>query len=72
MFRPLNGWAAPYSVRAAMSPGISCSASVSSFRPNSANPMSFHLGVGHSGDGLGGAKASAKAGTYKSLGSKMA
>merc|ERR1719424_456148 len=40
---PLNGWAAPNSLRAAISPGISCSASVSSFRPNSANPMSFTL-----------------------------
>mmetsp|Transcript_102887 Transcript_102887/g.296255 ORF Transcript_102887/g.296255 Transcript_102887/m.296255 type:complete len:254 (-) Transcript_102887:48-809(-) len=41
MFRPLKGWLGPYSFRAAMSPGISCSAKVSSFRPNSAKPMSF-------------------------------
>merc|ERR1719401_725770 len=43
MFKPLNGWAGPYSLRAAINPGISCSASVSSFRPNSAKPMSFTL-----------------------------
>mmetsp|Transcript_108615 Transcript_108615/g.302871 ORF Transcript_108615/g.302871 Transcript_108615/m.302871 type:complete len:270 (-) Transcript_108615:3-812(-) len=43
MLRPLNGWAGPNSARAAMSPGISCSASVSSLRPNSAKPMSFTL-----------------------------
>merc|ERR1719420_14617 len=43
MFRPLNGCAGPYSLRAAMSPGISCSAKVNSLRPNSANPMSFTL-----------------------------
>merc|ERR1719150_553279 len=41
MFMPLNGCAGPNSFRAAMSPGISCSASVSSFRPNSAKPRSF-------------------------------
>merc|ERR1719382_1214356 len=41
MSKPLNGWPGPYSFRAAMRPGISCSASVSSLRPNSAKPMSF-------------------------------
>merc|ERR1719230_298638 len=43
MFRPLNGCAGPYSFRAAIKPGISCSAKVSSLRPNSAKPMSFTL-----------------------------
>merc|ERR1719462_454079 len=43
MFKPLKGWAGPYSVRAAIKPGISCSANVSSLRPNSAKPMSFTL-----------------------------
>mmetsp|Transcript_30549 Transcript_30549/g.47063 ORF Transcript_30549/g.47063 Transcript_30549/m.47063 type:complete len:206 (-) Transcript_30549:12-629(-) len=43
MFRPLKGCPGPNSARAAMSPGISCSARVSSFRPNSARPMSFTL-----------------------------
>merc|ERR1719276_352751 len=43
MLRPLNGCEGPYSLRAAMRPGISCSAKVSSFRPNSARPMSFTL-----------------------------
>merc|ERR1719444_298966 len=43
MLRPLKGCEGPYSLRAAMRPGISCSAKVSSFRPNSAKPMSFTL-----------------------------
>merc|ERR1719390_368212 len=43
MFSPLNGCAGPNSALAAMSPGISCSASESSLRPNSAKPMSFTL-----------------------------
>merc|ERR1719476_796140 len=41
MFMPLNGCPGPYSFRAAIKPGISCSASVNSLRPNSARPMSF-------------------------------
>merc|ERR1719161_1617012 len=41
MSRPLNGCEGPYSLRAAMRPGISCSASVSSLRPNSAKPISL-------------------------------
>merc|ERR1719487_2453423 len=40
---PLNGWAGPNSLRAAMRPGISCSARVSSLRPNSASPISLTL-----------------------------
>mmetsp|Transcript_7756 Transcript_7756/g.22984 ORF Transcript_7756/g.22984 Transcript_7756/m.22984 type:complete len:229 (+) Transcript_7756:1003-1689(+) len=43
MSRPLKGWPGPYSLRAAMRPGISCSARSSSLRPNSARPMSFTL-----------------------------
>merc|ERR1719382_827048 len=43
MFRPLNGCAGPYSLRAAIKPGISCSAKVSSLRPNSTRPMSLTL-----------------------------
>merc|ERR1719401_1538164 len=43
MFRPWNGCDGPYSFRAAIRPGISCSARVSSLRPNSARPMSFTL-----------------------------
>merc|ERR1719229_922215 len=43
MFMPLNGCPGPNSLRAAMRPGISCSASVSSLRPNSASPMSLTL-----------------------------
>merc|ERR1719281_1225982 len=41
MFIPLKGCLPPYCSREAMSPGISCSAMVSSLRPNSARPMSF-------------------------------
>merc|ERR1719191_2035600 len=41
MFRPANGCEGPNSARQAIRPGISCSTSVSSLRPNSANPMSF-------------------------------
>merc|ERR1719189_1832308 len=41
MLRPLKGCEGPYSFRAAIKPGISCSARVSSLRPNSAKPMSF-------------------------------
>merc|ERR1719420_493727 len=41
ILRPLKGWLGPNSVLAAMRPGISCSASVNSLRPNSAKPMSF-------------------------------
>merc|ERR1719511_278347 len=41
MFRPLNGCLGPNSFRQFMSPGISCSASSNSLRPNSARPMSF-------------------------------
>merc|ERR1719478_1327279 len=40
---PLNGWEGPNSLRAAIRPGISCSANVSSLRLNSARPMSFTL-----------------------------
>mmetsp|Transcript_44236 Transcript_44236/g.105331 ORF Transcript_44236/g.105331 Transcript_44236/m.105331 type:complete len:258 (+) Transcript_44236:586-1359(+) len=43
MFKPLNGCPGPYSFLAAMRPGISCSAKVSSLRPNSARPMSLTL-----------------------------
>merc|ERR1719236_48879 len=43
MFIPLKGWLGPSSLRAAMRPGISCSASVSSLRPNSARPKSLTL-----------------------------
>merc|ERR1719159_2376145 len=43
MLSPLNGCAGPNSLRAAMRPGISISASESSLRPNSAKPMSFTL-----------------------------
>merc|ERR1719498_1106789 len=43
MLSPLNGCAGPYSALAAINPGISCSASESSLRPNSAKPMSFTL-----------------------------
>merc|ERR1719236_41327 len=43
MFIPLKGWLGPNSLRAAMRPGISCSASVSSLRPNSARPISLTL-----------------------------
>merc|ERR1719321_1366412 len=43
MFMPLKGWLGPNSLRAAMRPGISCSANVSSLRPNSASPMSLTL-----------------------------
>merc|ERR550537_1263396 len=41
MSMPLKGLLGPNSFRAAMRPGISCSASVSSLRPNSAKPMSL-------------------------------
>merc|ERR1719235_174885 len=41
MLRPANGCEGPNSARQAIKPGISCSASVSSLRPNSVNPMSF-------------------------------
>mmetsp|Transcript_122758 Transcript_122758/g.172928 ORF Transcript_122758/g.172928 Transcript_122758/m.172928 type:complete len:257 (-) Transcript_122758:27-797(-) len=41
MFMPLKGCEGPNSLRAAIRPGISCSARVSSLRPNSARPMSF-------------------------------
>merc|ERR1719198_1522080 len=41
MLSPLNGCAGPNSARAAIRPGISCSARVNSLRPNSAKPMSF-------------------------------
>merc|ERR1719274_328625 len=41
MLRPANGFEGPNSARHAIRPGISCSASVNSLRPNSANPMSF-------------------------------
>ena len=40
---PLSGWAGPNSSRSAISPGISCSASSISLRPNSARPMSATL-----------------------------
>merc|ERR1719277_405675 len=43
MFIPLKGCPGPNSLRAAMSPGISTSAIVSSLRPNSAKPMSLTL-----------------------------
>merc|ERR1719396_99064 len=43
MFKPLKGAAAPNSLRQFIKPGISCSAKVSSLRPNSAKPMSFTL-----------------------------
>merc|ERR1719440_2039201 len=43
MLRPLKGAAAPNSLRQFMRPGISCSARVSSLRPNSARPMSLTL-----------------------------
>merc|ERR1719310_2012176 len=43
MSRPLNGWPGPNSLRAAIRPGISCSAKSNSLRPNSARPMSFTL-----------------------------
>src|SRR5947209_1121359 len=38
-----SGWLSAYSRRVAISPGISCSASRSSLRPNSCNPMSAIL-----------------------------
>ena len=47
MFMPLNGCAGPNSFLAAISPGISCSAKVSSLRPNSAKSHILHLGVCH-------------------------
>ncbi len=43
MRAPRSGWAAPYSSRMAIRPGISCSASVISLRPNSASEMSATL-----------------------------
>merc|ERR1719491_2530936 len=43
MLRPLKGAAAPNSLQQFIKPGISCSAKVSSLRPNSAKPMSFTL-----------------------------
>merc|ERR1719172_307455 len=43
MLRSLNGAAAPNSLRQFMRPGISCSARVSSLRPNSARPISLTL-----------------------------
>merc|ERR1719410_1449818 len=43
MLRPLKGCEGPNSLRAAIKPGISCSARVSSFRPNSASPISLTL-----------------------------
>ena len=43
MRAPLSGWLSPYSSRMAMRPGISCSASVISLRPNSAREMSATL-----------------------------
>merc|ERR1719460_2863596 len=43
MLSPLKGCDGPNSLRAAMRPGISISASESSLRPNSAKPMSFTL-----------------------------
>merc|ERR1719353_2418928 len=43
MFKSLNGAAAPNSLRQFIRPGISCSARVSSLRPNSARPMSLTL-----------------------------
>ncbi|CAK0872726.1 unnamed protein product [Prorocentrum cordatum] len=43
MFIPLKGCFGPNSLRAAMRPGISCSARLSSLRPNSARPMSLTL-----------------------------
>merc|ERR1719373_954437 len=69
MFRPLKGCAGPYSLRAAISPGISCSARVSSLRPNSAKPMSFTLesamATGRGGCGAVGL-ATLQGGTTKS------
>ena len=43
MRAPASGWAAPYSSRIAIRPGISCSARVISLRPNSASEMSATL-----------------------------
>ena len=43
MRAPASGWAAPNSRRSDMRPGISCSASSISLRPNSARPMSATL-----------------------------
>ena len=43
MRAPFSGWASPYSRRSAISPGISCSASVISLRPNSARERSATL-----------------------------
>mmetsp|Transcript_18936 Transcript_18936/g.47285 ORF Transcript_18936/g.47285 Transcript_18936/m.47285 type:complete len:295 (+) Transcript_18936:1719-2603(+) len=40
IFTPLNGFASPYSLRQLIRPGISCSARLSSLRPNSAKDMS--------------------------------
>mmetsp|Transcript_133896 Transcript_133896/g.218017 ORF Transcript_133896/g.218017 Transcript_133896/m.218017 type:complete len:204 (+) Transcript_133896:363-974(+) len=40
---PANGFLAPNSLRQFIRPGISCSARVSSLRPNSASPMSLTL-----------------------------
>ena len=40
---PASGWAGPYSRRIAISPGISCSASSISLRPNSASERSATL-----------------------------
>ena len=43
MRAPARGWVAPYSARMAMRPGISCSASSISLRPNSARERSATL-----------------------------
>src|SRR5258708_17491080 len=43
MRAPFSGWASPYSRRSAISPGISCSASVISLRPKSARDRSATL-----------------------------
>ena len=40
---PESGFCGPYCRRTAIKPGISCSASSISFRPNSASPMSATL-----------------------------
>ena len=53
IFTPASGWAAPYSARTAISPGISCSASMISFRPQSARDRSATLNSsGRTAEGL--------------------
>ena len=55
MRAPARGCSGPYRSRIAMRPGISCSASSISLRPNSARDGSATLKSGRSVDGLVGA-----------------